>query len=72
MSSLCWHVFALVRLFRSGHRTNMQREAEQAKLDKDVLDKGLDEAMKELRQQSQQLAVARDLASEARDLAAQV
>jgi chromosome segregation ATPase len=46
-------------------------EVEQAKLDKDVLDKGLDEAMKELRQQSQQLSVARDLASEARDLAAQ-
>jgi hypothetical protein len=63
---------AMLRLSTlEAEKKRLQSEVVQAKLDRDVLDKGLDEAMKEMRQHSQQLAVARDLAAEARDLAAQ-
>jgi chromosome segregation ATPase len=47
----------------------LQQDVEQAKLDKDVLDVGLDEAMKQLRQQARELAALRGLSSEARLLA---
>ena len=63
---------AMLRLSAlEAEKKRLQSEVVQAKLDRDVLDKGLDEAMQEMRQHSQQLAVARDLAAEARDLAAQ-
>lgn len=49
----------------------MQKEVEQAVFDKGVLEKGLDEAMAELRAQAHQLAAARGLAAKSRDLLAQ-
>jgi hypothetical protein len=49
----------------------MEKEVEQVAFDKSVLEKGLDEAMAELRAQAAQLAAARGLAAKSRDLLAQ-
>ena len=49
----------------------MEKELEQIAFDKSVLEKGLDEAMAELRAQAAQLAAARGMAAKSRDLLAQ-